>query len=90
MCTRLEDMDPYWYLRYEEFDRAPGAIRYRHEYVSRSEVRRVRRWIRREQTENAETRGVLTLLREWRTGSAARKRTAGKDAQGKGSLARRR
>jgi hypothetical protein len=51
-CARGLKHGPYWYLRYEEYDPVTKAIRYRREYVPRSEVRRVRRWIRREQTAN--------------------------------------
>ena len=37
---------PYVYLRYEEYDRATGEIRYRREYVPARELARVRQWIR--------------------------------------------
>ena len=39
-------------------------------------MRRVRRWIKREQTENAQTRGVLTLLRRMASLETARERAA--------------
>ena len=75
-CARGLKHGPYWYLRYEQYDRAADAIRYRREYVPRSELRRVRRWVQREQAENAQTRGVLTLLRRMVSQEAARERAA--------------
>jgi hypothetical protein len=42
----------YWYFRYEERDPAAGVVRYRREYVPKSELARVRRWIRRDRIAN--------------------------------------
>ena len=73
-CARGLRHGPYWYLRYEEYDRAADATRYRREYVPRSEVRRVRRWVRREQLDNLYSRAVLSLLRRATSQQAARDR----------------
>src|SRR5438128_7119177 len=65
---------PYWYLRFEEFDRRTGQTRYRREYVPQSELARVRRWIRRSRADRARGRAVLSLLRHYVTGMEARAR----------------
>src|SRR6266542_6400185 len=44
---------PYWYLRYQYWDAAAERDRYAREYVPRSELPRVRRWIRRAHQPNA-------------------------------------
>src|SRR3989442_15736583 len=54
---------PYWYLRFEEFDRRTGETRYRREYVPAVELARVRRWIRRSRAERAVGRAVLSFVR---------------------------
>ena len=73
-CARGLKHGPYWYLRYEEYDRLADTIRYRREYVPRGEVRRVRRWIRREQTNHLNYRAALSLLRRAASQQAARDR----------------
>ncbi len=62
---------PYWYLRFEEFDRRTGQTRYRREYVPQSELARVRRWIRRSRAASAGARAVLSFLRHYVTGMEA-------------------
>jgi len=54
---------PYTYFRWERWDTTSGRIHHHREYVPRSEVLRVRRWIRRYRAEAAWSRGVLTELR---------------------------
>jgi hypothetical protein len=54
---------PYWYLRYQEWDRAALVTRHRREYVPRRELRRVRRWVRRARAETALGWGIAGLLR---------------------------
>jgi hypothetical protein len=70
---------PYWYLRFEEFDRRTGQTRYRHEYVPQSELARVRRWIRRARAGSAGRRAVLSLLRHYVRGMEARARRRARD-----------
>ena len=65
---------PYWYLRFEEFDRRTGQTRYRREYVPQGELARVRRWIRRSLAASARVRAVLSLLRRCGTGMEPRAR----------------
>ena len=65
---------PYWYLRFEEFDRRTGQTRYRREYVPQRELARVRRWIRRSRAHSARGRAVLSFLRHYVTGMEARAR----------------
>ena len=77
-CARGLKHGPYWYLRYEEYDRLADTIRYRREYVPRGEVRRVRRWIRREQTNHLNYRAALSLLRRAASQQAARDRVLGR------------
>ena len=56
----------YWYLRYEEYDRRTGKTRYRREYVPKSELARVRAWVRCFRTNRARERAVLVQLRSLR------------------------
>ena len=65
---------PYWYLRFEEWDRRTGQTRYRREYVPQRELARVRRWIRRGRAASGRGRAVLSLLRRYVTGMEARAR----------------
>jgi Family of unknown function (DUF6788) len=65
---------PYWYLRFEQFDRRTGQTRYRREYVPAVELARVRRWIRRSRAASARRRTVLSFLRHYVTGMEARAR----------------
>src|SRR5437899_4264117 len=65
---------PYWYFRFEEFDRRTGQTRYRREYVPESELARVRRWIRRSRAASGRGRAVLSFLRHYVTGMEARAR----------------
>jgi hypothetical protein len=53
---------PYWYLRYEEWDRNARVIRHRREYVSKDNLRRVRRWLRRYR-ERGGSRAALQLFK---------------------------
>ena len=54
---------PYIYFRYQYWDPVAGRIRYRREYVPRSELPRVRRWIRQARAETALGWGQAGLLR---------------------------
>jgi hypothetical protein len=54
---------PYTYFWWERWDTASGRVVYYREYVPRSELVRVRRWIRRYRAEVAKSRGLLTALR---------------------------
>src|SRR5262245_36374326 len=54
---------PDGYLRYREWDWAGGVHRYRREYVPRSQLRRVRRWLRRYQEREGNARAVLRWLK---------------------------
>jgi len=54
---------PYWFLRYQYWDGAAGRDRYAREYVPRSELPRVRRWIRRVRAETALGWGQAGLIR---------------------------
>jgi len=56
---------PYWYLRYEEYDRQTGQTHYRREYVPESELTRVQAWVRRFRTNRAQGRAVLVFLRRY-------------------------
>jgi hypothetical protein len=56
---------PYAYLRYEEYDRRTGQTHYRREYVPKSELPRVRAWVRRFRTDRAQGRAVLVCLRRY-------------------------
>ena len=62
-CAHGLKHGPYFYLRYQEYDHASGGSRYRREYVPRSEVPRVRRWIRRDRREVASGRAFMGWLR---------------------------
>ncbi len=62
---------PYWYLRFEESDRRTGQTHYRREYVPRSELARVRRWIRRYRAASARGRAILSVLRHYATGTVS-------------------
>ena len=61
-CQRGLKHGPYWYLRYLEWDRAGRVDRYRREYVPRSQLRRVRRWLRRYQEREDDSQAVLSCL----------------------------
>jgi uncharacterized protein DUF6788 len=52
-CARGLRHGPYTFLRYEYWDGNAGRVRYAREYVPRSELRRVQRWIRRARAETA-------------------------------------
>ena len=60
-CVRGLRHGPYTFLRYQYWDGDAG--RYAREYVPRSELPRVRRWIRRARAETAFGWGQLGLLR---------------------------
>jgi hypothetical protein len=64
-CARGMRHGPYWYFRYEEWDRAAGLVRYRREYVPKRELGRVRRWIKRHRRENQRTRSFLSSARRY-------------------------
>src|ERR671919_2831234 len=63
-CAHGRKHGPYFYLRYQEYDHASGGSHFRREYVPRSEVPRVRRWIRRDQGEVAYGRAIIGFLRQ--------------------------
>jgi len=54
---------PYTFLRYQYWDGAAGRDRYAREYVPRSELPRVRRWIRLARAETALGWGQTGVLR---------------------------
>jgi len=62
-CARGAKHGPYWYLRYQYWDVAVERDRYAREYVPRSELPRVRRWIRRARAETAFGWGEAGLVR---------------------------
>jgi hypothetical protein len=62
-CARGLRHGPYTFLRYRYWDRDAGRDRYAREYVPRSELPRVRRWIRRARSETALGWGQAGLLR---------------------------
>ena len=62
-CARGPKHGPYWYLRYQYWDAAAERDRYAREYVPRSELPRVRRWIRRAREDTAFGWGQAGLLR---------------------------
>ena len=64
-CARGVKHGPYWYFRYEEWDRAAGVVRYRREYVPKSELARVRRWIRRDRIAHGRVRSFLRFARRY-------------------------
>jgi hypothetical protein len=63
-CLNGAKHGPYWYLRYEEWDRTARRDWYRREYVPPTELRRVRRWVRRQQAGAAYSRAVLACMRQ--------------------------
>jgi Family of unknown function (DUF6788) len=64
-CARGVRHGPYWYFRYEEWDRTAGIVRYRREYVSKVELSRVQGWIRRERAGNKQMQSFLSLARQY-------------------------
>jgi hypothetical protein len=62
-CARGLRHGPYTFLRYEYWDGNAGRVRYAREYVPRSELPRVRRWVRRARAETAFGWGQAGLLR---------------------------
>jgi hypothetical protein len=56
---------PYRYLRYEEWDGVYGRVRYRREYVPKTEIPRVRRWIRRYRNDRVSQRVSLGAMRRY-------------------------
>src|SRR4029450_11977724 len=62
-CASRLRHGPYTFLRYQSWDGAAGRDRYAREYVPRSELTRVRRWIRRARAETALGWGQAGLLR---------------------------
>jgi hypothetical protein len=62
-CARGLRHGPYTFLRYRYWDRDAGRDRYAREYVPRSELPRVRRWIRRARAETALGWGQAGFLR---------------------------
>ena len=63
-CAHGLKHGPYFYLRYQQYDPVSGGSHFRREYVPRSEVPRVRRWIRRDRAEVAYGRAIIGLLRQ--------------------------
>jgi hypothetical protein len=62
-CSHARRHGPYTFLRYQYWDGDAGRDRYAREYVPRSELPRVRRWIRRARAETAFGWGQAGLLR---------------------------
>jgi len=62
-CARGSKHGPYWYLRYQYWDAAAQRDRYAREYIPRSELPRVRLWIRRVRAETAFGWGQAGLVR---------------------------
>jgi hypothetical protein len=62
-CARGLRHGPYMFLRYQYWDEDAGRDRYAREYVPRSELPRVRRWIRRARAETALGWGQAGFLR---------------------------
>jgi hypothetical protein len=62
-CARGLRHGPYTFLRYQYWDGNAGCVRYAREYVPRSELPRVRRWIRRARAETAFGWGQAGLIR---------------------------
>jgi hypothetical protein len=52
-CVHGVKLGPYFYLRYLEWDDTASDVHFRREYVPKTEVQPVRRWIRRYRAENA-------------------------------------
>ena len=64
-CVHGAKHGPYFYLRYLQWDvTACGVhfVHFRREYVPKTEVERVRRWIRRYRAENTLGRALLGLV----------------------------
>src|SRR5437899_10610374 len=53
---------PYWYLRFEEWDRRTVQPRYRREYVPQRELARVQRWMRGGRAARGPVRAMWRLL----------------------------
>jgi hypothetical protein len=66
-CSHARRHGPYTFLRYQYWDGNAGCVRYAREYVPRSELPRVRRWIRRARAETAFGWGQAGLLRRLMT-----------------------
>jgi hypothetical protein len=64
-CRRGLRHGPYWYLRYQQWDCASRTYHYRREYVPPSEVRRVRRWLRRYRAREAYSWAILRVLKRY-------------------------
>jgi hypothetical protein len=64
---------PYWYLRYDEWDRDARVIRHRRKYVSEGNLRRVRRWLRRYREREGSARAVLRLFKPYVSTQEAQK-----------------
>jgi hypothetical protein len=64
-CARGVRHGPYWYFRYEEWDRTAGILRYRREYVPKVELPRVQGWIRRDRAGSKQMRSFLSLIRRY-------------------------
>jgi hypothetical protein len=71
---------PYWYLRWEQFDRRSGETRCRREYVPIVELPRVRLWVRRAQADSAYGRAFLGWLRRYARGVLYRERRRARSA----------
>jgi hypothetical protein len=67
-CARGLRHGPYTFLRYEYWDGNAGRVRYAREYVPRSELPRVRRWVRRARAETAFGWGQAGLVRRLTAG----------------------
>jgi hypothetical protein len=85
-CTRdvRRRHGPYWYLRFEEFDRGTGQTRYRREYVPQSELACVQRWIRRSRAANARLRAFIGFLRRYVSAMEYRARRRARRGYAKG------
>ena len=77
-CAHSLRHEPYTFLRYRYWDGDAGRDRYAREYVPRSELPRVRRWIRRARAETAFGWGQAGLLR--RLKASAQRRTRGRNS----------
>jgi hypothetical protein len=53
---------PYRYLRYDEWDHAAEGVRYRREYVPKTELKRVRRWVRAYRADGALAAAIRRTL----------------------------
>jgi hypothetical protein len=63
-CARAgsERHGPYRYLRYKEWDLAADRVWYRREYIRKTELGRVRRWIRQYRNDSASVHALLARL----------------------------